>query len=76
MAGVRGRVLQASDVPSTWPMITLRIQIRTELSALQRRSGKSVVDVTHDQTEAMTMADRVLLMLEGRLIQDGPPREL
>lgn len=73
---VRDPALFLLDEPLSNLDAKLRIQMRTELSALHRRSGKPFVYVTHDQTEAMTMADRVLLMLEGRVIQDGRPREL
>lgn len=73
---VRDPALFLLDEPLSNLDAKLRIQMRTELSALHRRTGKPFVYVTHDQTEAMTMADRVLLMLEGRVIQDGPPREL
>ena len=73
---VRDPALFLLDEPLSNLDAKLRIQMRTELSALHRRSGKAFVYVTHDQIEAMTMADRVLLMLGGRVIQDGPPREL
>ncbi len=54
----------------------LRIQMRSELSALHRRTGRSFVYVTHDQAEAISMSDRVALMLQGEIAQVGPPREL
>jgi sn-glycerol 3-phosphate transport system ATP-binding protein len=54
----------------------LRHEMRTEIRALQQRLGMTMVYVTHDQTEAMTMADRVVLMREGRVEQDGRPEEL
>jgi len=54
----------------------LRNEMRRELKALQRRLGITVIYVTHDQVEAMSMGDRVLLMEGGRLIQDGTPDEL
>ena len=54
----------------------LRHEMRTEIRALQQRLGMTMVYVTHDQTEAMTMADRVVLMREGRVEQNGPPEEL
>ncbi len=73
---VRDPALFLLDEPLSNLDAKLRIQMRAELSALHRRSGKAFVYVTHDQTEAMTMADRVLLMLAGRVIQDGPPRAL
>jgi multiple sugar transport system ATP-binding protein len=54
----------------------LRVQMRAELTALHRRTGKSFVYVTHDQAEAMSMSDRVAVMLGGRIEQEGPPRTL
>jgi sn-glycerol 3-phosphate transport system ATP-binding protein len=54
----------------------LRHEMRTEIRALQQRLGMTMVYVTHDQTEAMTMADRVVLMRDGQVEQNGPPEEL
>ena len=54
----------------------LRHEMRTEIRALQQRLGMTMVYVTHDQTEAMTMADRVVLMRDGRIEQNGPPEQL
>src|SRR5215208_4847981 len=54
----------------------LRVQTRTEIAALQRRLGVTTVYVTHDQTEAMTMGDRVCVLKDGLLMQVGTPREL
>ena len=54
----------------------LRQQMRLELRALQRELGLTVVYVTHDQVEAMTMADRVVVMREGRVDQIADPRTL
>jgi multiple sugar transport system ATP-binding protein len=54
----------------------LRVQTRTEIAALQRRLGITTVYVTHDQTEAMTMGDRVAVLKDGLLMQVGKPREL
>src|SRR5690606_4863011 len=54
----------------------LRTQTRTELVDLHRRLGTTFVYVTHDQVEAMTMADRVAIMADGRLQQVGTPREV
>jgi sn-glycerol 3-phosphate transport system ATP-binding protein len=54
----------------------LRHEMRGEIRALQQRLGITMVYVTHDQTEAMTMADRVILMREGRIEQQGTPEEL
>jgi sn-glycerol 3-phosphate transport system ATP-binding protein len=54
----------------------LRHEMRTEIRALQQRLGMTMVYVTHDQTEAMTMADRVVLMRDGHVEQNGSPEEL
>src|ERR671933_419647 len=54
----------------------LRVQMRTEVSRLQDRLGTTTVYVTHDQTEAMTLGDRVAVMRAGVLQQVGPPQEL
>jgi multiple sugar transport system ATP-binding protein len=54
----------------------LRVHMRGELAELHRRLGTTFVYVTHDQTEAMTMSDRVALMLEGRIVQLGTPAAL
>jgi multiple sugar transport system ATP-binding protein len=54
----------------------LRVQMRTEVSRIQRRLGTTMVYVTHDQTEAMTLGDRVAVMRNGILQQVGSPQEL
>jgi multiple sugar transport system ATP-binding protein len=54
----------------------LRVQTRTEVSRLQRRLGTTMVYVTHDQTEAMTLGDRVAVMRSGLLQQVASPQEL
>jgi sn-glycerol 3-phosphate transport system ATP-binding protein len=54
----------------------LRHDMRVELRALQRRLGMTVLYVTHDQTEAMSMADHVVLMRAGRVEQQGGPDAL
>jgi len=54
----------------------LRGQMRTEISRLQRRLGITTVYVTHDQTEAMTLGDRVAVLRRGELQQVASPREL
>jgi multiple sugar transport system ATP-binding protein len=51
----------------------LRIEMRTEIKALHRRLAKTIVYVTHDQVEAMTMADRVVVMNGGRIEQAADP---
>ena len=54
----------------------LRERMRFELLALQRRLGRTSIYVTHDQAEAMVMSDRIILMSEGRVVQESSPREL
>jgi ABC-type sugar transport system ATPase subunit len=54
----------------------LRVSTRAEIADLQKRLGVTTVYVTHDQTEAMTMGDRVVVLRDGRLQQVGTPTEL
>ena len=54
----------------------LRIQMRVELVRLHRRLGVTTIYVTHDQTEAMTLGQRVTVLNHGRVQQVAPPREL
>ncbi|SIR81744.1 ABC transporter ATP-binding protein [Williamsia sterculiae] len=54
----------------------LRVQMRTEISRLQQRLGTTTVYVTHDQTEAMTLGDRVVVLRGGHVQQIGSPAEL
>jgi len=54
----------------------LRVQMRAEVSRIQHRLGTTTVYVTHDQTEAMTLGDRVAVMRAGMLQQVGSPKEL
>ena len=54
----------------------LRVQMRAEIRALHERLGSTSIFVTHDQVEAMTMADRIVVMRAGRLEQAGAPLEL
>ena len=54
----------------------LRLNMQIELLQLSRRLNKTVLFVTHDQIEAMTMANRIGVISEGRLIQTGTPREI
>ncbi|CAI8765027.1 ABC transporter ATP-binding protein [Methylocaldum szegediense] len=54
----------------------LRVQMRTEIAALQQRLGITTIYVTHDQTEAMVLGDRVALLRAGEVQQIGTPKEL
>jgi ABC-type sugar transport system ATPase subunit len=54
----------------------LRVQTRTQIAALQRRLGTTTVYVTHDQVEAMTLGDRIVVLADGRIQQVGRPIDL
>ncbi|OHV80219.1 ABC transporter ATP-binding protein [Rhizobium sp. LCM 4573] len=54
----------------------LRVQMRAEIKALHQRLGSTIIYVTHDQIEAMTMADRIVVLRGGRVEQIGTPLEL
>lgn len=54
----------------------LRVQMRSEIVALQQKLGVTTIYVTHDQTEAMTMGDRVAVMRAGEIVQVGTPLDL
>ena len=54
----------------------LRASVREEVRQILREAGTTAVLVTHDQEEALSIADRVAVMLDGRLVQVGPPEEL
>ena len=54
----------------------LRVDMRTELKRLQHRLGATTIFVTHDQVEAMSMADRIVIMHQGSLQQTGTPQEV
>jgi len=54
----------------------LRVQTRTQIAKLQRDLGVTTVYVTHDQTEAMTMGDRIAVLKDGLLMQVGTPQDL
>ena len=54
----------------------LRVSMRAELARLQRDLNVTTIYVTHDQTEAMTMGDRIAVIRKGELQQAGPPTEL
>jgi spermidine/putrescine ABC transporter ATP-binding subunit len=54
----------------------LRIQMRDELKSLQRRLGKTAIYVTHDQTEALALSDRIAVLSHGRIEQIGTPGDI
>ncbi len=54
----------------------LRVQMRAEIKDLQRRLGTTTIYVTHDQVEAMTMADRIVVLRDGAVEQVGPPLDV
>ncbi|MBL8673241.1 MAG: ABC transporter ATP-binding protein [Rhodospirillales bacterium] len=54
----------------------LRVQARAEIADLHRRLSTTFIYVTHDQAEAMTMSDRVAVMMDGRLLQVAPPADI
>jgi multiple sugar transport system ATP-binding protein len=73
---VRDPAVFLMDEPLSNLDAKLRVQTRTEVSRLQRRLGTTMVYVTHDQTEAMTLGDRLAVMRSGLLQQVGSPAEL
>jgi multiple sugar transport system ATP-binding protein len=73
---VRNPAVFLMDEPLSNLDAKLRVQMRTEVSRIQRRLGTTTVYVTHDQTEAMTLGDRVAVMRTGVLQQAGSPKEL
>lgn len=54
----------------------LRAQMRLEIKKLHRKLATTIIYVTHDQIEAMTLADRIVIMNEGRIVQQGAPMEI
>lgn len=56
--------------------LQLRLQMQAELAQLQRSLGSTFIFVTHDQSEAMTMSDRIAVMDKGEILQIGTPREI
>ncbi len=54
----------------------LRVQMRNEITGLQKRLGNTMIYVTHDQVEAMTMADKIVVLRDGKIEQVGAPLEL
>jgi glycerol transport system ATP-binding protein len=64
------------DEPLTVIDPHLKWQLRSKLKELHQRVGLTMIYVTHDQTEALTFADQVVVMLDGRVVQSGTPVEL
>ena len=75
-AVVRNARLYLFDEPLSNLDAQLRDEMRGEIKRLHQDLGKTMIYVTHDQIEAMTLADRIVLMREGRIEQQGAPLEL
>jgi len=73
---VRQPAIYLMDEPLSSLDAKLRADMRLELKRIQQELGATVLYVTHDQIEAMTMADRIGILAAGRLIQIGTPREI
>lgn len=73
---VRQPAVYLMDEPLSSLDAKLRAGMRLELKRIQQELGATLVYVTHDQIEAMTMADRIGILKDGRLIQIGTPREI
>ncbi|MGO4704619.1 ABC transporter ATP-binding protein [Microvirga sp. 2MCAF38] len=75
-AMVRNPVAFLFDEPLSNLDAQLRTQMRLEIKKLHQKLGTTIVFVTHDQVEAMTMADRIVVMRDGHILQVGTPMEL
>jgi spermidine/putrescine transport system ATP-binding protein len=64
------------DEPLSALDLKLRQQMQLELRAIQKRLGATFIFVTHDQTEALVMSDRIAIMNNGRIVQHGTPRDI
>ena len=73
---VRDPTIFLFDEPLSNLDAELRVQMRAEITALHARLGTTMIYVTHDQVEAMTMADRIVVLRAGRVEQIGAPLEL
>jgi ABC-type sugar transport system ATPase subunit len=73
---VSGRPLVLMDEPLSNLDAKLRVEIRSEIRSLNKKLGITIVYVTHDQSEALSMSDRVVLMNAGEVAQVGTPKEL
>ncbi|MDX0499603.1 ATP-binding cassette domain-containing protein [Sinorhizobium medicae] len=75
-AMVREPAVFLMDEPLSNLDAKLRVQMRAEIKELHKRLGVTFIYVTHDQAEAMTLSDRVAVMLDGELLQVAPPRDI
>ncbi|RYE70983.1 MAG: ATP-binding cassette domain-containing protein, partial [Hyphomicrobiales bacterium] len=75
-AMVRDPAVFLFDEPLSNLDAQLRAQMRLEIKRLHQRLGTTIVFVTHDQVEAMTLADRIVVMRDGHILQVGAPMEL
>ncbi|WP_354259249.1 ABC transporter ATP-binding protein [Bradyrhizobium sp. F1.13.3] len=75
-AMVRHPAVFLMDEPLSNLDAKLRVQMRAEIKELHQRLGVTFVYVTHDQAEAMTLSDRVAVMLDGELLQVAPPQDI
>ena len=73
---VRDAAVYLMDEPLSNLDAKLRVSMRTEISKLHREMGATTIYVTHDQVEAMTMADRIVIMKDGVIQQVGKPMDL
>jgi multiple sugar transport system ATP-binding protein len=73
---VRRPAMYLMDEPLSSLDAKLRAEMRIELKRVHREVGATILYVTHDQTEAMTMATRIGVLEQGRLVQFGTPREI
>jgi multiple sugar transport system ATP-binding protein len=73
---IRDPVAFLLDEPLSNLDAKLRAGMRTELIKLHRQLGRTVIHVTHDQVEAMTMGERICIMNQGRIVQTGPPMQV
>ena len=73
---VRRPAIYLMDEPLSSLDAKLRAELRVELKRIQRDLGATILYVTHDQTEAMTLATRIGVLDQGRLVQIGTPREI
>ena len=73
---VRSAKIFLMDEPLSNLDAKLRVQMRSEIVSIHEKIGSTTIYVTHDQTEAMTMADRIVVMKDGYVQQIGTPREI